>query len=673
MKKSRAIFGILLPILALTLSACDFLPTNLFGGKDSSQQSSSRRIRSGNSSTNRSSYNNSHVHRFTDEWSSNSQYHWHDAICGHDVKSDVAPHTIYSEVIKEATCQETGERFEYCTVCGYETTVTIPRTSHTWSEYDRKEPTCTESGYVKKYCAVCGIFAEDQLPLVDHTYEYEVLQEATCVQSEIVRMRCSVCGYEEVYDNGCLGHDYQVIYHEDSTCSQRGYDRLYCNRCGETTDSYYPIANHVWSGAETQVVPTNGVPYFTDNCLNCGLQKIAIAAASGSIEGSIKESIATTNGYIKLGSDGSALNLTFEYPNSAYVRIYQHAVYDNWNYDSYRYASYNSVSSPYEHCYDSYNFQLTVNDQIVDLSESANISYYEFLASGTQDIPALTENGFSPAADCLIGDAMLVPGINTIQYKRLGSYCLNVDYFVLVVTNTTHEHSFSPSLYGNDQYHWHQCTDPNCPMANGVIDKNPHNYYQYQVNRGESCSDLAMIVDACGDCGYQKYYYERLYHEYDVTKTSYVTNSSGYQQAIEHCALCNKTVQLYQFSCGSVYEGSYDGRLTQGTTMKWKFPVFNTGYVYLYLPMYVLSPSYLDQMFDGGLYDITFNGNSCIREDIYCTYQDLGVKYGEVKNVKFATYYVTDYDVNVGEIEVSLTSHALNYRPFFDGEIRLEY
>ena len=35
MKKRRAILGVLLPILALTLSACDFLPTDLFGGKSS--------------------------------------------------------------------------------------------------------------------------------------------------------------------------------------------------------------------------------------------------------------------------------------------------------------------------------------------------------------------------------------------------------------------------------------------------------------------------------------------------------------------------------------------------------------------------------------------------------------------------------------------------------------
>ena len=114
MKKRRVILGILFPIMALTLSACDFLPTDLFGGKGSSEQSSSRRIRSNNGSTSRSSYNNNHVHRFSDEWSSNSQYHWHDAVCGHDVKVK-SHHTLSIQKLSKKPLAKKPEK-EWITV-----------------------------------------------------------------------------------------------------------------------------------------------------------------------------------------------------------------------------------------------------------------------------------------------------------------------------------------------------------------------------------------------------------------------------------------------------------------------------------------------------------------------------------------------------------------------------
>ena len=671
MKKSRAIFGILLPILALTLSACDFLPTDLFGGKGSSEQSSSRRIRSNNGSTSRSSYNNNHVHRFSDEWSSNSQYHWHDAVCGHDVKSEVAPHTIYSEVIKEATCQETGQRMDYCTVCGYEANIVIPKTNHKWSEYDRKEPTCTEPGYVKKFCTVCGVFGEEELPPIGHNLEEEIIQYRTCTESEIIRRRCKVCGYEEIIDNGCYGHEFAMIYRQESTCTEPGFERYQCQRCGLIEESYLQVSSHRWSGNETVVQGDSGVPYYLDNCIHCGLQRIALATTSGVINGSLKDSIATQYGYLKLANNGDSISLDFEYPNSAYVRIYQHAVSEKWSNGSYQFATYHSMNSASSSS--GYNFSMQVNGQLVDLSTSSNYTYMDLLGTSSYQIDELTNNGFSPCADCLIGDAQLVPGMNNITYTRLGSYCLNIDYFVLVITNTSHTHSFAASLYADEQYHWRQCLDTNCPLAGGVVDKTEHGFFQDSVTYGNSCSDLAEVKYICGTCGYVKYEYQTFSHLYGG-EPEYVTNNDGYQQVINHCQTCGKTVQAYDFSCGKVEQGAYQsGRLQQGTIMTWRFPVFKTGYVSLYLPMYVLSSSYLNQYFDPSLYTIKFNGNVADILLPYAAYQDIGVKLSEPAYLKFATYYVTDYDVATSEITVSLASGVSSYRPYFDGEIRLEY
>ena len=47
--------------------------------------------------------NHTHTHTFADTWSFDSQDHWHAATCGHDEKSDLAPHELKDGV---------------CTVCG---------------------------------------------------------------------------------------------------------------------------------------------------------------------------------------------------------------------------------------------------------------------------------------------------------------------------------------------------------------------------------------------------------------------------------------------------------------------------------------------------------------------------------------------------------------------------
>ena len=113
--------------------------------------------------------------------------------------------------------------------------------------------------------------------------------------------------------------------------------------------------------------------------------------------------------------------------------------------------------------------------------------------------------------------------------------------------------------------------------------------------------------------------------------------------------------------------------MKQGTTMEWKFPVSKTGVVSLYIPIYVSTQTYLTKTFDPSLYNLAFNGVNYEIYAQYGLYQDLGIKVNEVIYLKFGSYQVTEYDVNTSEITVSLTSNVSEYRPYLDGEIRLEY
>ena len=67
-----------------------------------------------------------HTHKFSENWTSDSIYHWHVAICGHaEEVSDKAAHTFGDYVSNnDATTESDGTKTRKCSVCGYEDTVT---------------------------------------------------------------------------------------------------------------------------------------------------------------------------------------------------------------------------------------------------------------------------------------------------------------------------------------------------------------------------------------------------------------------------------------------------------------------------------------------------------------------------------------------------------------------
>ena len=82
-----------------------------------------------------------HTHTFSSDWSYDTNCHWHAATCGHDVKSDLASHTLGQWVIdKEATATENGSKHRICSICPYKETASIPATGE-----EEEEETETES------------------------------------------------------------------------------------------------------------------------------------------------------------------------------------------------------------------------------------------------------------------------------------------------------------------------------------------------------------------------------------------------------------------------------------------------------------------------------------------------------------------------------------------------
>ena len=59
-----------------------------------------------------------HTHTFSNRWSYDNEYHWHESTCGHDEISDKASH-IFNSVVTDPTYTSGGYTTHTCTVCGY--------------------------------------------------------------------------------------------------------------------------------------------------------------------------------------------------------------------------------------------------------------------------------------------------------------------------------------------------------------------------------------------------------------------------------------------------------------------------------------------------------------------------------------------------------------------------
>ena len=72
------------------------------------------------------------THKFSDEWTTDADGHWHECICGE--KTDVAAHTFgEASITKAPTCCEAGEKTAYCSVCGEAKVTPVPATGvHTY-------------------------------------------------------------------------------------------------------------------------------------------------------------------------------------------------------------------------------------------------------------------------------------------------------------------------------------------------------------------------------------------------------------------------------------------------------------------------------------------------------------------------------------------------------------
>ncbi len=168
--------------------------------------------------------------------------------------------TISSQITKEATCEEAGEKtytatFNNEAFAEQTATEEIPAKGHTAGqvvEENRVEATCTEEGHYDEviYCTVCNkeiSRVQKTIKVKGHTYseEWTIDKEATCEETGEKSHHCTECGERtDITTIEALGHDYQIKSTTDAVCEKGGTIIYECTRCKTTKEETTPALGH---------------------------------------------------------------------------------------------------------------------------------------------------------------------------------------------------------------------------------------------------------------------------------------------------------------------------------------------------------------------------------------------------------------------------------------------
>ncbi len=133
-----------------------------------------------------------HEHTFETGWDGDENNHWHNATCGHDVRSEEGPHNYVAGTVVPPTYEADGYTIYTCSICGREkrgdiVTKLTHNYSTEWSSDGEKHwHACVDAGYET------ALKADE----AEHTYdEWVIDNEATIGGTGSKHADCTVCGH----------------------------------------------------------------------------------------------------------------------------------------------------------------------------------------------------------------------------------------------------------------------------------------------------------------------------------------------------------------------------------------------------------------------------------------------------------------------------------------------
>lgn len=174
-------------------------------------------------------------------------------VCGKTLtESEVLPATGHSyhsgELLREATCEQTGILRKTCLRCGDEKQEEIPATGHTPVVKEGCAATCTQEGVTQStVCSVCGKGLREGEILARLPHHY-------------VAGKCTECGKADLHytppkPSECV-HEFGNWRETSATCTQDGEKRRVCNVCGREERTVLPAHGHEYGDFEEVQTPT---------------------------------------------------------------------------------------------------------------------------------------------------------------------------------------------------------------------------------------------------------------------------------------------------------------------------------------------------------------------------------------------------------------------------------
>ena len=219
----------LLPLLIMISAACAFVFAGCFPEENE----------------------DAHEHTFSAEWTFDEEYHWHEAVCGHDEVSGRAAHTFDGDI---------------CTVCGYEKRPD-PHV-HAFGEWETVIPaTCTEKGEECRFCA-CGESESRQTDPLGHDAVEHAGKAATCTEAGWEEYQtCTRCDYSTYKELPANGHTEVTDAAVAPTCTDEGLtEGKHCSVCHAVLIAQQAIP----ANGHTEVTDAAVAPTCTDEGLTEG-------------------------------------------------------------------------------------------------------------------------------------------------------------------------------------------------------------------------------------------------------------------------------------------------------------------------------------------------------------------------------------------------------------------
>lgn len=164
------------------------------------------------------------------------------------------------EIIRDATCSQTGIKSRVCLDCGKKFEVIIPKRAHDYLE-TTIPPTCIEKGYTLHTCRNCGeSYINTFVDTVPHTEgNWQVITPASCNKTGTAVKKCDVCN--EVLQTMVIDKtdhspgEWKTT--QEALCESSGIEKQQCTNCGAVIEQReIPAKGHEFADWIIVIEPT---------------------------------------------------------------------------------------------------------------------------------------------------------------------------------------------------------------------------------------------------------------------------------------------------------------------------------------------------------------------------------------------------------------------------------